>query len=236
MSGGGECTPEAVKGFDPTVTDEQVKEGILQAEQVMGRYRNTPDWEKFKFQNNNRGNKLQGILYVKVDEPNCRLQVTDHYSSLYNGERIEEPNPAGTSAFVKNEQGALLWERCENAQDLIASASATFPSRPEEGMHLARHEVGKDIHFWYLGEDGRVATEGCTYRYDLWLNGKPLGQGLSPEVVDGEKGKELRWGFGHRFDAPTSSASGEVFHMVWRKRCAGKETERKVACTAVLVR
>ena len=236
VAGGAECTPETLKGFDPTITDEQVKEGMAAAEEVMKKYRDTPDWEKFKFHNNNLGNKLQGVIYVKVDKRNCRLRITDNYATIYNGKRVEDSNPAGTNAFVKNETGELLWEGCENSQDLIASTEAAFPANPAEVGHLARHEVGKDIQFWYLGEDGRVATEGCTFGYDLWLNGKPLQKGLAPETVDGKKDKELHWGFSHKFDAPTTSASGEIFHMIWNKKCEGKEPEQKIACTAVLVK
>ena len=65
--------------------------------------------DKKAFENTNLitmlGNKLQGILYVKVDESACRLKVTDNYMTMFNGERKEDSNPNGTNPFVKNTLG-----------------------------------------------------------------------------------------------------------------------------------
>ncbi len=241
VSGGAECTPETLKGIDPTITDEQVKKGMEEAEAVMKKYRDTPDWEKFKFQNNNLGNKLQGLLYVKVDKRNCRVRVTDNYITIYNGKKVEDSNPAGTNPFVKNEMGELLWEGCTNSADLVATAEPGFPENPEQVQHLARHASGKEITMFYLNNDVRLSEEGCTYGYDVWKDGKPFAKDQTPEVVDGKKGeKELRWKISYSPTEPTAAdraALGEVFHLDYKATCTGegKESKEGVACAAILV-
>lgn len=241
VAGGAECNAETLKGFDPTLTDEQIKKGMEEAEEVMKKYRDTPDWEQFKFQNNNLGNKLQGIIYVKVDKRNCRLRVTDNYTTIYNGKRVEDSNPAGTNAFVKNEMGELLWKGCENSSDLVATAEPAFPENPDQVQHLARHASGKEINLWYLSGETRLSDEACTYSYDVWKDGKPFEKGLTPEVVENKrKEKELRWKIAYTPTEPTpmdQAASGEIFHLDWSAKCEGegKESKEGVACAAVLI-
>jgi len=242
VAGGAECTPETLKGIDDTITDEEIKTGMADAEEVMKKYRDTPDWEKFKFQNNNLGNKLQGLLYVKVDKRNCRLRITDNYVTIYNGKRVEDSNPAGTNPFVKNEMGELLWEGCKNSGDLVATTEAEFPKNPDQIQHLARHSAGTEISFWYLDPAVKSNVEGCTDSFDVWLDGKPLKQGLSPSEVELKRDKVLSWSWKHQADNETplaQQATGEAFHMVWNRKCTGENAEKEskdgVSCALILV-
>ena len=51
--------------------------------------------------------------------------------TVYNGKKVEDSNPVGTNAFVKNELGDLLWEHCENRNDFLPLSKGTFPEDPE---------------------------------------------------------------------------------------------------------
>jgi hypothetical protein len=232
VAGGAQCTPEALRGIDPNLTDEQIAKGSAEAEEVMKKYRDTPDWDKFKFQNNNLGNKLQGILYVKIDPRSCRLRVTDNYATIYNGKKVEDSNPAGTNPFVKNEQGELLWRTCDNAVDLVSLEGAEYPADPGNTQHVGRHTVGKEVHTWLLHEPARVPKEGCTYTFDTWIDGKPAQKGLVPELVDVKGGKELRWHFAHTFAEPTAQV---VQVLIAEQDCGGTRSTLVSACNALQV-
>ena len=94
---------------------------------------------------------------------------------------------------------------------------------------------------WYLHNDVRLADEACTYSYDVWKDGKPFKQGLTPEAVETKKKeKELRWGISYTPTEPTDparAANGEVFHLDWKASCTGegKESKEGVACAALLI-
>jgi hypothetical protein len=226
VSGGAECTPAALRKVDNSLTDAEIKEGMDEADKVMAKYKGTAKWDKFAFQNNNLGNKLQGLLYAKVDKRNCRMRVTDNYMTIYNGKRVEDSNPQGTNPFVKNEQGDLLWEHCTDSESLVDNTSA---DKPRSTKRTVRHAAGTDIHFWYLGDDWKRAKSGCTYGYDLWLDGKPHKAGLTPEA--GGRDQVVHWT--HKFDAP--SPLPHVFVMHGTMACEGEDKVETVACNAIMV-
>lgn len=232
IAAGKECTPELLKGFAPDMTDEQVAKGIKEGNEIAAKYKDKPEWKSFVANNNNLGNKLRGIIYVKLDSKKCRLVVQDNYMTIYNGKKVEDSNPAGTNPFVKNDQGELLWEHCQTSRDLVATKAAELPEDLSTLGHEARHPVGTELHMWYMNEAAQKPTEGCTYSYDTWLNGKPLKKGLKPEVV-GEEEKALKWHFAHTFDTPSASGAGDVVHAVVTTTC-GAKVEKKVTCAAML--
>ena len=125
-----------------------------------------PSWKSFELNNNNLGNKLQGIAYVKIDARACRLVVTDNYMTIYNAKRREDSNPAGTNPFVKNDQGELLWENCTNRNDLIALPSAEYPKDPKTVATQTRWGVGDSVNYWYLAGDVQGPIEGCSFSFD----------------------------------------------------------------------
>lgn len=234
IAGGAKCDAATLKKFAPDLTDDEIAKGIKEGTELADKYRDKPEWKSFLMNNNNLGNKLRGIIYVKLDTKACRLVVQDNYLTIYNGKRVEDSNPAGVNPFVKNEMGELLWEHCTNHQDLIASKSGDYPSDPANVRTETIHPPGSDVHFWYLAGDVQKPAEGCTHTFDTWLNGKPLTKGLKPAEV-GEGDKILQWHFSNKFEAPSASGAGEVVHTVINSTCAGK-TEKKVACAAVLIK
>ncbi len=234
-AGGKTCDAATLRTMEPSLTDEEIAKGMKEAQEVIGKYKGTDKWDHFVLNNNNLGNKLRGILYIKVDKRHCRLRITDNYQTIFNGKKREDSNPAGTNAFVKNDQGELSWEHC-TARDLLALESAEFPKKPQNASHQARWAPGKEAHQWLLSEAHRVPKDGCTYDYDVYVSGRPTLKGQTPETVDVRRGKELRWHFAHTFADASTTAQGEITQMVVRTQCEGKETDTIVACNAVLVR
>lgn len=236
-AGGSKCDTATIKGLLPDATDKELEEGIKQGMEVVTKYKDKPEWKQFVAQNNNLGNKLRGILYVKLDSKRCQLRVTDNYMTVYNGKKIEDSNPVGTNPFVKNTMGDLLWEHCENRNDLLPMSKGEFPADPAQARPEPQQESGKPVHFWYLAADALAAAEGCTYKYDIWLDGKPLAKDQTPKQADdGNGGKRLEWHYTHTFSAPSPDARGNVVTSVVNTSCQGKETVKKVACAAVLVK
>lgn len=242
-AGGSKCDTATLKGLIPDATDKELEEGIKQGMEIVTKYKDKPEWKQFVAQNNNLGNKLRGILYVKVDAKRCQLRVTDNYMTVYNGKKVEDSNPVGTNPFVKNEMGELLWEHCENRNDYLPLSKGEFPDDPANVRPEPQQTVGKPVHFWYLAGDAIAAVEGCTYKYDIWLDGKPLAMAQTPKQVDdGKGGKRLEWHHEHTFSAPSPNALGNVMTAVVNTSCTPKEgekkkaAEKKVACAAVLVK
>jgi len=230
---GKECTAESLRKIDGSLSDEKVAKGIEEGMANVAKFKGTDKWKNFVFNNNNLGNKLFGIIYVKVNERNCELRVTDNYVTVYNGKKVEDSNPNGTNAFVKNELGDVLWEHCTSASNLIALDTADFPKDPNSARHMGRWDVGKDVNFWYLGADAMAAPEGCELEFDTYMDAMPLSKGNKPGTHK-LKGKEvLTWHFSHKWDAaPTQPA---VVTMVRNKVCGGKTEVDQVSCAAVLI-
>ncbi len=235
-AGGSKCDTATLKGFLPDATDKELEEGIKAGMEIVSKYKDKPEWPQFVAQNNNLGNKLRGILYGKLDSKRCQLRLTDNYMTVYNGKKVEDSNPVGTNPFIKNNMGDLLWEHCENRNDFIPLSTGTFPADPANVAPQPKQEAGKEVHFWYLAGDALAPAEGCTYKYDLWLDGKPLAMGQAPtQADDGNGGKRLEWHYAHTFTDPSPNALGNVVSAVVNTTCAGKEPVKKVACAAVLV-
>ena len=92
LTGGAECDAAALRKIEPNLTDDEIKKGIEEAQANVAKYKDTPQWKAFQLNNNNLGNKLRGLLYVKVDQNNCRIRVTDNFMTIYNGKRVEKDN------------------------------------------------------------------------------------------------------------------------------------------------
>jgi hypothetical protein len=236
VAGGKDCNVAELKKVLPDATDKEIEEGIKKGMENVNKYKDKPEWKQFVAQNNNLGNKLRGVVYAKLDAKRCQLRVTDNYLTMFNGKKVEDSNPVGTNPFVKNEMGELLWEHCGNRTDFIPLSSGTYPADPANVGPQPKQKAGKEIHFWYLAGDAQAPAEGCTYKYDVWADGKSLAKGQTPKEVDNGKGtKRLEWHYAHTFKDPSPNALGNVMQAVIHTSCTGKEPVKKVACAAVLV-
>lgn len=230
VTGGAECTPEALKQLAPDVTDEQVAKAIAEANDNMNRFKNTDNWKAFVFQNNNLGNKLQGLLYVKLEQKSCKLRITDNYMTLYNGKRMEDSNPVGTNLFVRNDE-ELMFEHCSDSTDLVALKQKEWPKTPEAAQTCAppgcTFTNAEEVHYHYVGQDGRTPKEGCTYSYDAWVDWKPAAKDVAAVV----EGTELRWQYSVQHKAPGTP----VFEMVRYATCGGAKEKLETSCNIVRV-
>jgi len=235
-----ECTAEILKELAPTATDDDIAKGVKDAHENVAKYKGTEKWKAFVFQNNNLGNKLGGLLYLKVDEKRCKLRITDNYMTIYDGKKIEDSNPVGTNYFLKNSE-TLFWEHCTDSGDLIASKSADFPKTAEEAVTCAPPRctvaAGEAVTYHYIGQDGRTAKKDCTYTFDTWLNWKPLQSGIAATTVDWKQGRktvpELRYPITQTY----STTGKQVLEIVRYEQCEGKAKEQvEVACNLVMVK
>lgn len=239
LTGGAECTPDVLKKLDPTLSDEEIGKAIEEATANVAKFKDTENWKQFVFNNNNLGNKLQGLLYVKVDTRGCRLRIIDNYMTIYNGKRVEDSNPVGTNPFVKHEGGELLWEHCTDGADIAALETAELPADLSQVKSLREAAMGQQVFFQYLGQDGRAPVEGCEYSYDLWFDGAAPQKGLKPELgtVGGAPGLVYAWS--HTWTEPNKDGSPlagtTTIHRKWTCADTTKSGE-EVSCSAVVIK
>jgi hypothetical protein len=235
LADGKECDAAWLKAQEGSLTDEEINEAIKKANEDFKQYKGTPREAEYQRTYNSMGNKLRGVLYIKIDARRCRLRVQDMYRFYYNGNWGEDSNPAGINPFVKNEEGELLWEHCDNPRDLVDLASAEFPSDPANVLNKGKHEAGKEVHYWFLSGDYAKPEDGCTYSYDLYKNNKPTLKGQKPEEVEVKGNKQLRWHFAETYAEESKPGEAAIMTMVVDKACTGKEAVKVVTCNALLV-
>jgi hypothetical protein len=235
LADGKECDAAWLKAQEESLTDEEIAEGIKAANADFAQYKGTPREAEYQRTYNSMGNKLRGVLYIKIDARKCRLRVQDMYRFYYNGQWGEDSNPAGINPFVKNEEGELLWEHCDNPRDLVDLATADYPSDPANVLNAGKHEAGKEVHYWFLSGDYLRPEEGCTYGYDLYQDYKPVGKDQKPEEVTVGANKELRWHFSRTYAEASKPGEAQIMTMVVNKTCSGKEPVKTVTCNALLV-
>lgn len=236
VAGKAECTPETLRAMAPDLTDAEIEEGMKLANEVIAKFKGGPDWKKFEFNNNNLGNKLRGIIYLKVNERECNLRLTDAYMTIYDGKRVEDTNPVGTNSFVKNSLGELLWDECKDTTMLVPQGAEGFPAELTKVQPVIVHPPGSTVHYYLLDPAMQTKAEGCTYSYRTWLAGKPLASGLSPTEVAGPAGSRLEWHVAHTFSEPSVTGEGDVLGLQSTVACPGKPDDTKVYCAQIMVK
>jgi hypothetical protein len=233
------ATIDDIREIDGDVTQTQYEQGMKDAEEIIKKFEGGDQWEQFVFNNNNLGNKLQGLIYLSVDQRKCRLMITDMYMTLYNGKKLEDSNPVGTNPMTQNDE-ELCWEHCTDSADLIPTKTAEFPKSEDEAAEAfcapnrgCFFSAGETAYFQYIGQDGRNAEDGCTYSFDVWADWKPGVAGQAAQVVDGKRGKkELRWTYSGTFE----KQGPHVVVMKRYKACEGKPKEHiETSCALVAV-
>jgi len=228
------CSKKSLRKAGAEGTDEELNKAIIQAKKNVREMREKggEDWKKFKFLNNFLGNKLQGRLYITIDEKQCRLSVGDFYWTIHNGRPIEDSNPVGQNPFVKD-AGPFLWENCDNGE------SIALTKKPEIDLETYKRPasltMGEATFYTYGGEDAIEPEEGCSYSYDSYASWRPLEQGVSVSESDGK----LSWQAQHTWtDSNVHDVQGKqvgVFTMVRHKTCGGDKEKIDTVCDLVLV-
>ena len=233
----GGCTPEALREVGATQSDEDLKKAIDAAMEQVKKAREAggDTLKKFKFLHNNLGNPVQGILYAKVRAEACQLMVDDMAALVYNGKRKEDFNPVGTNAFVASSQD-FIFEDCPQGRVLADMTTAEAPKNAASVPAERLHEVGKPVHYHYVGPDAVKAEDSCTYTIDTYANWKPVGKDLAV-TADGGK---VRWSGQHTWAdgdlLPVGGGKkGGIFHMVRKKSCEGKAEQIDVTCNAAAI-
>ena len=223
------CSKKVLRKFGAEGTDEELNEAIKEAKANWRKYRGTEYEKRFVLNNNNLGNKLQGRLYVDIDEKRCKLSVGDYYWTIFNGRGIEDTNPVGQNPFAETKD-PYLFDHCEEGNIMPGIESEKLPddlsSIPGRGR---RYATGKPYWYHYLGEKEVEAKEGCTYSYDVWANFKPV----STDNPVQPNGKKLEWKVQHVFPENDqvalwgdSSKPLGVLTMVRHRQCDGGKKEK----------
>lgn len=236
LVGGGECTKKALKEYGATQDDEALNAAIKEAKETVAKYKGGEEWKKFELNNNNLGNKLQGRLYVSVDDKRCQLSVGDFYWTVFNGKPVEDSNPVGQNPFVKSDQ-EWLFEHCTEGGMLPGIESEELPADLGTIPRARVYDLGTPYWFHYLGENARKAEEGCTYDFDVWSQWKPVSKAVPATVTD--KG-EVVWKLQHTFAEPVSpmgsTNTAGVLTLIRHKTCGGKREKIDVICEGAMVR
>ena len=231
----GSCTPAKLKELGAEGTAKEFEDAIKLAGETTAKYRDKPEWRQFKLNNNNLGNKLQGLLYAKVKEKRCQLMVTDMYMTVYDGERREDSNPVGTNPFVQSKE-EYSYEHCTDPQALFDWKDPALPEDKSTIPPRRVYEPGQKVHYHYIGQQDAKATEGCTYSADIWTQWKDAQRDIA---VTADADGVLQWGTTHSWtdveDAKLVSdlAPAGVLTMVRYKQCNGQAKEKiEVLCNA----
>ncbi len=233
----GSCNRKALRKLGVThATDEEIKVAIKKARATVKEYRDGDKWAHFKMNNNNLGNKLQGRMYLKVDEKRCRLSVSDMYFTVYNGEAVEDTNPVGINPFVENDQ-EWMFEHCEEGRGVMADLNEADPPADPATITAQQHETGKPVYYYYFGEKDAKAEEGCTYTADTWTNWKKVGTDLP---ITPEESGQLLWRGSHTWEqdalVSVQGKNAAIFEMVRYKQCAGGErTKINTSCNVFVL-
>lgn len=233
------CSKKVLRKFGATGTDEELNEAIKKAKETWRKYRGTEYEARFILNNNNLGNKLQGRLYVDIDEKRCKLSVGDYYWTIFNGRGVEDTNPVGQNPFAETDK-EYLFEHCVEGNIMPGIEAETLPddlsSIPGRGR---RYATGKDYWFHYLGEKHMEPEQGCNYSYDLWANFLKVSEA---NAVSLGSDKKLDWKAQHAFSSSDQvvmwgdqSKPIGVLTMIRHKECGGKKEQLDVVCEAGLL-
>jgi hypothetical protein len=249
----GSCTATKLRELGAVdSTDAEINKAIGEARmQVEAAKKDTATWPQFQRANNFLGNKLQGLLDVRVRDKKCQLMVTDQYMTIFNGQRIVDSNPVGTNPFNLDKTGTWLFENCKEGTKFLALAQQTPPTDQElQSLDPKRQFASTDtIYYHYIGLKNLEAVEGCTYSADLWSQWKPKAQDVPintmdckvmvPDEKDPTKGKAVTkcvsWTSDHvwkdqveelKFVADDESTPRAFYGMTRYKTCNGGAKEK----------
>lgn len=171
-------------------------------------------------------NQLRGVLHVKVNEEECRINVKDLYQTMTFGELRELENVVGNARFVPSDAD-LVFEHCSSKeQNALVALPTPDATGIKPGMGQLKWPAGSEVTFQYAGEENVKPEAGCTYTMDSYVTYAPKEKGVAVS------GDPLTWRFSHKFD----KAGKYVVHAYQNKACGGGEPAlANVTCAVVLV-
>jgi hypothetical protein len=202
--------------------------------------------EERKKTNKDLGWKLEGMVYVRLDEKRCRLKVSDMYVTYVEGKRIEDFNMGGQSAYLISEETRYSMVTCpparkrekpeENRQgELIAWEKAEpDPNRDESyprGPKGTMVPDGKPVHWMWIDPEmnEKTAEEGCTYNLDVYFDDLPVESLQDVAVTPGKKW--TYWSFEMTHDVIEKPTFIEIHR---HKVCGAEDTTIEAVCNVVI--
>jgi len=207
---------------------------------------NEEELEEHKKKNENLGWKLEGMLYIRVDDKQCRLKISDMYATYVKGERVEDFNMGGQSAYVKSEIQDYSMVSCppavkrdrpqDNRQgELIAwDMEEPNPNKDESyprGPKGTLVPVGKPVNWMFIDaymNEKEGVEEGCEYYLDVYFDDRPVEGKQKIAVTPGKK-----WTY-WKFDMTHDAIEDPTFIEIHRhKVCGGKDEVIDAVCNIV---
>ena len=206
---------------------------------------NAEELEKRKKENKNLGWKLDGMLYIRVDEKRCRLKISDMYATFVEGKRTEDFNTGGQSSYVESDEDAYSMVDCPQAYnrdkpemnrqgELIPWEKAEpDPTRDQPYPYSAqgaRVPVGTPVNWMYIdiALTTKNAPEGCTYYLDAYFDDLPLESAQNVAVTPGDRA--TYWAFQMTHEALEEKEFIEIHR---HKVCGGKDEIIDAVCHLV---
>ncbi|MCB9696963.1 MAG: hypothetical protein H6738_09320 [Alphaproteobacteria bacterium] len=170
-------------------------------------------------------NQLRGMLKFRINTKSCKLNVTDTYQTMTEGQLREVENYVGNSAFVESTED-LSFDHCKDLASLVALTAPDAAAQP--GQTKVKWNANESVPFRWVGELQKPEG-GCTYSMDVY-----------DEFLRVEKGKQvnlrqdgsLDWSFDRKY----SEKGRKIVQMTRYKSCNGGQAERvDVGCAMVEV-
>jgi hypothetical protein len=252
----GSCSPAKLRELGATGIDESdlsraVSDARKEIASVTEQAKDNPMLlRQYKLARNNLGNKLQGLLDIRVNEKRCQLIITDQYMTIYNGNRIVDSNPVGTNPFVQDKENSWLWENCVEGTKFLALQQAEPPTDAQlQALDPRRQFSSKDtVSYHYVGLKHIEAKPDCKYSADTWVQWKPKDSGTEigtyacdftiPDGSDPKKGRRVtncvQWTASHQWtDTSGLSFVGDdenlpraFYGMTRYEQCGGGEKKK----------
>ncbi|MEN0063116.1 MAG: hypothetical protein AAGA48_13255 [Myxococcota bacterium] len=229
------CSKKVLRKYDVEGTDEELNNLIKKTRAEIKKVEGTPEYDRFRAINNNVGNKLQGRIYVDIDDKKCRLTISDSYWTIVNGRAMETANIVGRSPFVETKDD-YIFESCNEVNVMAGLESKEYPSAKAiaEIPQARNYEKGKAYWWQYLLDSNIKPEDGCSYDFDLYANWKQVASNQKAEI----EGSEIRWRGQHAFSEGVHRLGDRdkplaIVNMVRYKTCAdGKREKLDVVCEA----
>ncbi len=166
-------------------------------------------------------NQLRGVFKFKVNKKSCKLNGTDTYQTMVDGQLREVENYVGNSAFIEPTQ-ELSYDHCQDVRSLVALTAPGAAATP--GQTKVQWKIGETVPFAWVGE-GTKAKSGCSYSMDLY-----------DEFVSIEKAKEVPATgdkLGWAFERSYTTKGKKIVQMTRYETCGGETKKIDVGCAMV---
>lgn len=191
--------------------------------------RDIEDINRFKAENKDPNARLQGKMYVRVNEPRCQVRVSETFITYVNGELKEAP--MFRESWYKPSAHTYSWEKCSDPMSLRFSeepfdpAKVGAPGKRDKPL-LRAIPANKPAYFSTFVADDEIG-DNCSVSFDVFDEDIQVASKLT-DVAEGKDGKVLS--FDRTFKPYDTGRFVEVHAF---QTCAGKRELIKVACGVV---